>query len=312
MEPWEDELLWDDDFSDEEEDTEEQIEEADLEMDEDGFADWEDASDAALVDETLEEALAEERTLELESELEQDEHPRDYAAELDDEDEEDEAAPKSDKRLKREIRAEALRRLEEAARTESDFLSVVDEWNKLDRNRERRERDHENLRGDVPLEFQAVPDPKIAPLWMNLPRFRQLCQGNFLDIIFSCPYELHELTANRFLSKLFFTLSDEQKEVLYYLFVKQYSTARLAAIRGQSDRNIRKLRMTIQKKLQKRIYEHLSEKLENDHGLTLREREFMEEYEALLQTMGKDAVIRRENKTKPRKKKAALDDTKDG
>ena len=38
----------------------------------------------------------------------------------------------------------------------------------------------------------------------------------------------------------------------------------------------------------------------------------VEEYEALLQTMGKDAVIRRENKTKPRKKKAALDDTKDG
>ena len=84
-------------------------------------------------------------------------------------------------------------------------MTVVDEWNKLDRNRERRERDHENLRGDVPLEFQAVPEPRIAPLWMNLPRFRQLCQGNFLDIIFSCPYELHELTANCFLSKLFFT-----------------------------------------------------------------------------------------------------------
>ena len=101
----------------------------------------------------------------------------------------EEAAPTSEKRLKREIRAEALKRLEEAARTESDFLSVVDEWNKLDRHRERRERDHENLRGDVPLEFQAVLEPRIAPLWMNLPRFRQLCQGNFLDIIFSCPYE---------------------------------------------------------------------------------------------------------------------------
>ena len=311
MEPWEDELLLDDDFSDEEEDAEEQIEEAGLEMDTDGFADWVDASDGVSENERLEEALAEERALELESELEQDEHPRDYHAELEDE-EEEEAAPASEKRLKREIRAEALRRLEEAARTESDFLTVVDEWDKLDRNRERRERDHENLRGDVPLEFQAVPDPKIAPLWMNLPRFRQFCQGNFLDIIFSCPYELHELTANSFLSKLFFTLSDERKEVLYYLFVKQYSTARLAAIRGQSDRNIRKLRMTIQKKLQKRMYEHLSEKLENDHGLTLREREFVEEYKALLQTMGKDAVIRRENKTKPWKKKAALDDTKDG
>ena len=104
MEPWEDELLWDDDFSDEEEDTEEQIEEADLEMDEDSFADWEDASDGAPENESLEEALAEERTLELESELEQDEHPRDYDAEL--EDEEEEAAPTSEKRLKREIRAE--------------------------------------------------------------------------------------------------------------------------------------------------------------------------------------------------------------
>ena len=50
MEPWEDELLWDDDFSDEGEDTEEQIEETDLEMDADGFADWEDASDAAPVE----------------------------------------------------------------------------------------------------------------------------------------------------------------------------------------------------------------------------------------------------------------------
>ena len=312
MDLWEDELLLDGDFSDEEEDAEEQIEEAALDLAEDGFTDWTDFSDGTPENERLEEALAEERALELESELEQDEHPRDYAAELEDEDEEDEAAPTSEKRLKREIRAEALRRLEEAARTESDFLVIVDEWNKLDRNRERRERDHENLRGDVPLEFQAVPDPKIAPLWMNLPRFRQLCQGNFLDIIFSCPYELHELTANRFLSKLFFTLSDEQKEVLYYLFVKQYSTTRLAAIREQSDRNIRKLRMTIQKKLQRHMYEHLSEKLEKDYSITLREREFVEEYEALLQTMGKDAVIRRENKTKPRKMKAALDDDKDG
>ena len=306
---WEDDLL-DDDFSDEEEELENLPEDETLDLAEDGFADWVDASDGAPENESLEEALAEERMLELESELEQDEHPRDYAAELDDENEE--AAPTSEKRLKREIRAEALRRLEEAARTESDFLSVVDEWNKLDRNRERRERDHENLRGDVPLEFQAVPEPRIAPLWMNLPRFRQLCQGNFLDIIFSCPYELHELTANRFLSKLFFTLNDEQKEVLYYLFVKQYSTTRLAAIRGQSDRNIRKLRLTIHKKLQRAFYQHLQEKQEAGGSLTLREQEFFRVFGELLQTMGKNAVIRPENKTPPRKKKTVLDEVEDG
>ena len=97
-----------------------------------GFTGWDDGTGAGA-EETLEQALAEERLAELESELEQDEHPIDYEAEL--ESEEEESAPVSEKRLKREIRAEAMRRLEEAARTEKDFRSVVEEWNKLDRNR---------------------------------------------------------------------------------------------------------------------------------------------------------------------------------
>ena len=312
MEPWEDELLRDDDFSEEEEDTEEQIEEADVEMDEDSFADWEDSSDGAPENESLEEALAEERTLELESELEQDEHPRNYAAELEDEDEEDEAAPKSDKRLKREALAEALKRTEESARTAADFQKVIAEWNRIDRNRERRERDHENLRGDVPLEFQAVPEPRIAPLWMNAPDYRQLCSGFFLDILFDCPYEMHELMSNKFISNMIRNLSEEHKEVLFYLSLRLYSTTRLAALRGQSDRNIRKLRTTIRKKLQGSFYQHLLEKQEAGGSMTLREREFFRVFGEHLQTMGKNAVIRPENKTKPRRKKAALDEAKDG
>ena len=87
-----------------------------------GFTGWDDGTGAGA-EETLEQALAEERLAELESELEQDEHPIDYDAEL--ETEEEEAAPVSDKRLKRELRAEAIRRLEEAARTEKDFQVVV-------------------------------------------------------------------------------------------------------------------------------------------------------------------------------------------
>ena len=72
-------------------------------------------------------------------------------------------------------------------------------------------------------------------------------------------------------------------------------------MRGQSDRNIRKLRKTIHKKLQRRMYDHLCGKPE--HGLTLRERQFLEEYSKIARKQGKDAVIRRENKTKRRKKK---------
>lgn len=265
---------------------------------EDGFTEWDDGTGAGA-EETLEQALAEERLAELENELEQDEHPIDYEAEL--ENEEEEAAPVSDKRLKREIRAEAVRRLEEAARTEKDFQAVVEEWNKLDRNRERRERDHENLRGDVPLEYQAVPEPKLIPHWMNNPACRQLMAGNFLDILFDCPYEMHNLTADTFISRMVEELSEEHKEVLYFLSLRLYSTTQLAAIRGQSDRNIRKLRKTIRKKLQRQMYDHLCSKPEN--GLTLRERRFLEEYSKIAKKQGKDAVIRRENKTKRRKKK---------
>lgn len=264
-----------------------------------GFTGWDDETGAGATEETLEQALAEERLAELESELEQDEHPIDYEAEL--ENEEEEAAPVSDKRLKREIRAEAVRRLEEAARTEKDFQAVVEEWNKLDRNRERRERNHENLRGDVPLEYQAVPEPKLIPHWMNNPAYRQLMAGNFLDILFDCPYEMHNLTADTFISRMVEELSEEHKEVLYFLSLRLYSTTQLAAIRGQSDRNIRKLRKTIRKKLQRQMYDHLCSKPEN--GLTLRERRFLEEYSKIAKKQGKDAVIRRENKTKRRKKK---------
>ena len=40
-----------------------------------------------------------------------------------------------------------------------------------------------------------------------------------------------------------------------------------------------------------------------ENGLTLRERRFLEEYSKIAKKQGKDAVIRRENKTKRRKKK---------
>src|SRR5699024_12010073 len=138
--------------------------------------------------------------------------------------------------------------------TETAFRVVCGQWDKLDRNRERRERDHEILRGDVPLEYQAAPEPKLIPRWMNTPAYRQLMAGNFLDVLFDCPCEMHNLTADAFISRMVEELSEAHKEVLYFLSLRLYSTTRLAAVRGQSDRNIRKLRKTIHKKLQRQIY----------------------------------------------------------
>lgn len=223
------------------------------------FTNWDDELGHQLVDEVLEQALAQENSAQLASELEQDEQPIDYESEL--ETEEEEAAPVSEKRLKREIQAEAIRRLEEAARTEADFSVVISEWDRLDRNRERRERDHENLRGDIPLEYQAVSDPNLIPRWMNTAAYRQLMSGNYIDVLFDCPYEMHDLTADIFISRMINELSEEHKEVLYFLALRLYSTSQLAAVRGQSERNIRKLRKTIRKKLQRQMFEHYAESI---------------------------------------------------
>lgn len=271
-----------------------------------GFQDdrWDDESSISLTNEALERAAAAERKIELEIALEHDEHPLHDEEEL--ETEEEEASLTSEKRLKREIRAEAVRRLEEAARTEADFSVVIKEWDKLDQNRERRERNYEHLWGDLPLDYQAVSEPKLIPRWMNDTAYRQMMAGNFLDILFNCPYQMHQLTADPFISRMIEELSEDHKEVLYFLSLRLWSATQLALAREQSDRNIRKLRKTIHRNLQRQMFDYLHSKRERGRSLTLRERQFIEEYSALAEEQGKDVVIRRENKTNRRKGKPPL------
>ncbi len=81
----------------------------------------------------------------------------------------------------------------------------------------------------------------IIPRPWNHVWWRQLQSGNFLDFIYDCPFEMHELTSNARVSKALKELSDNHKEVFYYRVVKQYSPQKTAAIREQTDRNIRLL-----------------------------------------------------------------------
>lgn len=83
------------------------------------------------------------------------------------EDDEDEQSER--KLLKRELRAQALARLEDSARTVNDFKNVAAWWDRLDANRERRERYHEILRNndDIPLEYGASFDARCLPNALN-------------------------------------------------------------------------------------------------------------------------------------------------
>ena len=141
---------------------------------------------------------------------------------------------------------------------------------------------------------------------MNDTAYRQIMAGNFLDILFNCPYQMHQLTADPFISRMIEELSEDHKEVLYFLSLRLWSATQLALAREQSDRNIRKLRKTIHKNLQRQMFGYLHSKRERGRSLTLRERQFIEEYSALAEEQGKDAMIRRENKNNRRKRKPPL------
>lgn len=213
--------------------------------------------------------IANEQRLIEELEADAEEHPFEDVA-----DEEPER-----KKLKRELRAEALARLEDAARTQKDFENVIAWWDKLDANRERRERYHELSRSgdDVPLEYGASIDGLFFPDSLNDVLEKQIRRGDFLDAIFYCPYDIHELVTEEYLSNILSELNEEHKELLFLCAVQLFSSTRIAKIRKQSDRNIRKVRGTMLKKIRKKLLAALMDKADKQQPMTLLEKDFLTE-----------------------------------
>ena len=181
------------------------------------------------------------------------------------------------KKLKRELRAEALARLEDAARTQRDFENVIAWWDKLDANRERRERYHELSRSgdDVPLDYGASANELFFPDTLNDVLEKQIRKGDFIDAIFYCPYDIHMLVTEEYLSEILLELKEDHKELLFLWAVRLFSSTRIAAIRQQSDRNIRKVRNTMMKKIRKELLSALTDKAEKQLPMTLVEKAFL-------------------------------------
>lgn len=214
--------------------------------------------------------IAKEEQLIEELEADAEEHPF--------EDGTDEEEPER-KKLKRELRAEALVRLEDSARTQRDFENVIAWWDRLDANRERRERYHELSRSgdDIPLDYGASANELFFPDTLNDVLEKQLRKGDFIDAIFYCPYDIHELMTEEYMSEILLEMKEDHKELLFLWAVRLFSSTRIAQIRKQSDRNIRKVRNTMLKKIRKKLLEALTKKMKAQQPLSLLEKDFLEE-----------------------------------
>lgn len=183
------------------------------------------------------------------------------------------------KLLKRELRAQALKRLEDSARTIRDFENLVAWYDRLDANRQRKECYHELFRSgdDVPLDYGAAKGGLYFPDTLNDVLSKLERKGDFIDSIFYCPYDIHELVTDGDISNILRELSEDSKFLMFLWALRQYSSVRIAAIRGQSDRNIRKVRNTMLKKIRKKLLEALTKKMKTQQPLTLLEKEFLTE-----------------------------------
>ena len=197
--------------------------------------------------------------------------------------------------LKRELRAIALKRLEDGARTVSDFEEVIREWDHLDSNRERKERYHEIGRENIDSKKDVAPLAIIIPAPINHAYWRQLMKGDFIDIISNCPYEMHNSLSDEDYSKIIYDLKDDHKELLYFLYLRDFTTNQLAALRNQSDRNIRGVRSTILGQIEKKVLMILVDRQIEAFPFTMEELDFLtrheEEIPATIEKLDKEKLV---------------------
>lgn len=182
--------------------------------------------------------------------------------------------------LKRDIRAIALKRMEDAARSVTDFEDVIKQWDHLDNNRERKERYHEIGRNSLSVIEDASPLDIIIPAPINHTYWRQIMKGDFIDVIFNCPFEMHESITDEGYSQIIHELKDEHKELIYHLYMRDYSTKFVASLRNQSDRNIRGVRSTILGQIAKKVLLILVDRQGQDFPFTGEELAFLSKHEA--------------------------------
>jgi DNA-directed RNA polymerase specialized sigma24 family protein len=195
-------------------------------------------------------------------------------------------------RLSRRAREEALRRIEESARTLEDFQEVVAQHDILDANRERKERDHEvgrfesmyqitvqNDENDYPVTL-SYSDGAVIPIPILHPYWRELMRGDFINYIFDNAEEMWQIIGDRQIASLFQRLTKKQREAVFLRFVRLCSTEQIGCYTDKTDRSVRKLLAAAPERMRKPLAGHIRERLENDLPITLEKRRFLEWYNA--------------------------------
>jgi hypothetical protein len=179
-------------------------------------------------------------------------------------------------------RFEALRRYENAARSVEDFQGLSEMYDKLDANRERKERywekaNFENLY--ILTDELKYNGGDIIPVPLNHPYWRELMRGNFISCIFDNAEEIWQIIGDWQIAFLVKKLTAKQKEVLFLRAVKFCTAEQIAHYTDKTDRAVRKLLEYALENIRSELAEKISVQIENGLSVTFAKRQFLEWYE---------------------------------
>jgi len=192
----------------------------------------------------------------------------------------------------RETKAIALTRMEDAARTESDFKAIIKQWNHLDENRERRERDHEigrpnedmlhwdrqnenDEKGRMKTELDVVIPRPLENMW-----WRQQLRGDFLDTIYDNSLEMWQLIEDWDIAALVKNLTTKQKDVLFLSAIRLCSSVQIACYHDKTDRAVRKLLVAALEAIRSKLAPIIQEQIDNEYpSMTIAKHEFLAWYD---------------------------------
>ncbi len=183
------------------------------------------------------------------------------------------------KRLKRDLRLEALRRLEVSARYPWEFQRATDTWNLLDANRQRMQREHELLRGNVPIDHGTDSSTvTIFPRYLNDPIRRQVQCGRFEDALADCVDTMQDFTTKEYARAAVCKLIRSHRESLYLLYIKLIPVKELAMLRGSSLQAVYRAKDTMLLRLREAAHEALSAMQVQGIPLTKTEHLFLAQF----------------------------------
>jgi DNA-directed RNA polymerase specialized sigma24 family protein len=177
------------------------------------------------------------------------------------------------KYLTQAIITESISLLEDAARTQEEFENVIEWWDK----RETRIKDalDKKVRSVANSTFDIGLYRKGDYRKKNVFGGRNFYYEDYLNVIFCCICQMHNLTDNSDLSRLVNKATEKQKAVFFPRIIKGCSPQKISECHGMSDRNVRDIVDRTISKIRKGMYEALKKRQAEGVLMTIRQRAFM-------------------------------------